>query len=565
MYYKPISVREAVENVNKTWLLPAIQRPYDWGERSRKEQFIHKLFDSLVRRYPIGTLIIWKTNQKVPFRNFLEDYDSEKLAKIMDEGLWGKADKHLVYDGQQRLQSLYSCLKYTFHNKVLCYDLLFDPESNKRANGFTFFQRNEDIEPRFLKMNELYSHNRKQEAEYEEKVLGRFNKGIGDRERLLVKSNFRRLWNLFVEEDIKLLSYYPLEIDLDEDEVLDIFIRINTTGMQLTKSEILFSKIKKVQFDFEERIWETCFRIKKITNGYSVCPDDVLKVLFLLVKDTVRVEPDRVDESELNSFVRTWSKLESPLCSFFHDFLYKGFRINRENIVRSKEPLLPLIVYFYYMKSIHNCRFRDFAPRSIRNMKKYLITSQLKYWDYQKFVDNFHRIIRDILTKKTAKKDPVFPFEKLRKLVREDGRRDTDLESDDFNIASLRWFTLKILTPQREYQYAGDPNERFNPEIDHIFPRTPESEREYPQKYYKWSETIWNLQPVKGEINGCKRNRPPSMFFPKYPEYLKDYDFLPTKNLRNRLWLDKYAKEFIQRRKEKMLTFARKEYGLKIR
>src|SRR3990172_3407544 len=142
MYYKPISIREAVRNINETWFLPAIQRPYDWGERTKKEQFIYQLFDSLLRRYPIGTLIIWETKQKIPFRDFLTDYNSEKLARIRDKGLWGKHDKNLVYDGQQRLQSLYSCLKYTFHNKILCYDLLFDPDLNKEPQGFSFFQKN---------------------------------------------------------------------------------------------------------------------------------------------------------------------------------------------------------------------------------------------------------------------------------------------------------------------------------------------------------------------------------------------------------------------------------------
>ena len=39
MFYQPISIREAVENVNNTWVLPAIQRPFDWGERHKKRVF----------------------------------------------------------------------------------------------------------------------------------------------------------------------------------------------------------------------------------------------------------------------------------------------------------------------------------------------------------------------------------------------------------------------------------------------------------------------------------------------------------------------------------------------
>ena len=76
MFYQPTSIREAVDEVNVNWYLPAIQRPYDWGERNKKQEFIYKLFDFIMREYPIGTLIIWKTNAEIPFRHFLEDYDS---------------------------------------------------------------------------------------------------------------------------------------------------------------------------------------------------------------------------------------------------------------------------------------------------------------------------------------------------------------------------------------------------------------------------------------------------------------------------------------------------------
>ena len=565
MYYKPISIREAVRNINETWFLPAIQRPYDWGERTKKEQFIYQLFDSLLRRYPIGTLIIWETKQKIPFRDFLTDYNSEKLAKIRDKGLWGKSDKHLVYDGQQRLQSLYSCLKYTFHNKILCYDLLFEPDLNKEPQGFSFFQKNETLKPQYLKLNELFSCNRRQEAEFEEEVLRKFGNKLDKDKKLLVKKNFKNLWNIFIEEDIKLLSYYPLEVDLNEKEVLDIFKRINTTGMQLTKSEILFSEIKRVQFDFEEAVWETCAEIKEKTNGFSVNPDDVLKILFLLIKGGVRVDPERIDEAALMDFVKIWGNLESPLCSFFHDFIYKEFRINHEKIINLKDALIPIIVYFYYMRTVHKYKFRDFSSESIRNMKKYLLISQLNYWDMQSYIDNFHRIIKEMINAKKNKNDLNFPFEKLRNFVRENNKREFDLRSEKFDDEYLRWFTLKMLIPNREYQYSKNSDERFNPEIDHIFPLTPDSENHYPSKYYKWVNTVWNLQPMKGEINRVKWNTPPKEFFAKYKLYLQEYDFLPSKNIKSKKWSDKNAKEFIQSRRNKMLAFARKEYGLKIR
>ena len=567
MFYEPISLREAVENVNDTWYLPAIQRPYDWGERDKKESFIYKLFDSVIREYPIGTLIVWKTGKKIPFRPFHDDYNSEKLPRIMDKGLWGRKDKFLIYDGQQRLQSLYSCLKFTFHNKVLCYNLLFDPNQDKSPNGFKFFKKHEEPEPGYLKLNELYSRNRKQAAEFEDKVLNRLKKSKGalsKKEELTVKNNLKQLWKLFIDVDTKLLSCYPLQKDLDQKEVVEVFKRINTTGMRLTRSEILFSEIKRVQFDFEEQIWDANYKMKKMTNGFSFSPDSTLQILYLLVKGTIRVDPERVRGSELKQFVEAWSKLKSPLRSFFYDFLYREFKINHERIIKVKRAMIPIIVYFYYMRVLYNDRFRDFSAKSIKNIKKHLIFSQLLYWDLQTYVDNFHKIIKSVCAKS---KNAAFPFRKLRNFVKEDARmrRRADLTSEDFNSDYLRWFALKVLTPNREFSYLGGSDERINPEFDHIFPTTPQSAREYPLKYYRWVYTVWNLQPVKGEINNLKRNRPPKEFFSEYPKYLKDYDYLPTTNLNDKQWLDKYAKEFIQARKDKMISFVKNNYGISIR
>ena len=563
MFYQPTSIREAVENVNDTWFLPAIQRPFDWGERHKKESFIYKLFDSVIREYPIGTLILWKTSKKIPFRPFHQNYDSERLTRIVDKGLWARKDKLLIYDGQQRLQSLYSCLKFTFHNKILCFNLLFNPNKDKSPSGFKFFKKHEEPETGYLRLNELYSCNRKQVAEFEDKVLSRLKKSKEDlskKEELLVKNNLKQLWKLFIDRDTKLLSYYPLQRDLGEKEVVSVFRRINTTGMQLTNSEILFSEIKRKQFNFEEQIWDANYKLKKMTNGFSSSPDNTLQIIYLLVKGTVRVDPERVRESELEEFVETWSKLKSPLRSFYYDFLYREFKINNERIIKIKRAIVPIIVYFYYMRVMRGNKFKDFSPKSIRNMKKYLIFSQLCDWNLQTYVDNFHKIVKSICEKS---KNLDFPFRKLRNFVERDGRRYVELTSDNFD--SLWWFSLKVLTPNREFSYLGDPEERFNPEIDHIFPLTPQSEREYPQKYYRSVDTVWNLQPVKGEINSLKHNRPPKEFFSEYPQYLKDYDFLPATNLNDKLWQDKYAKEFIYARKQKMVRFIKDNYGISLK
>ena len=157
MSYLGISIKEAMDKINEEWFLPAIQRPYVWGSRYNSERFICKLFDSLYREYPIGTLIFWKTDNTVAHREFLSDYHQGDLYKNVDDAQWGRS-KNLVYDGQQRLQTLYSCLKYTFNNRLLVFDLKYDRNNDQDGEtGFRFVDKGETLKSSEIKMSRLFS------------------------------------------------------------------------------------------------------------------------------------------------------------------------------------------------------------------------------------------------------------------------------------------------------------------------------------------------------------------------------------------------------------------------
>jgi uncharacterized protein with ParB-like and HNH nuclease domain len=54
-FQTPITVKEAIDNIfSKKYLLPAIQRELAWNPEQ-----IKKLFDSLMRDYPVGSFLFW--------------------------------------------------------------------------------------------------------------------------------------------------------------------------------------------------------------------------------------------------------------------------------------------------------------------------------------------------------------------------------------------------------------------------------------------------------------------------------------------------------------------------
>jgi hypothetical protein len=158
MSFTGISVRDALDKINASnngWYLPQVQRQYVGGARHESETYICLLLDSLLKRYPIGGIVLWETDQRVPYREFIRDYTPGNYAKQVDEGRWG-APKSLVYDGQQRLQTLYSVLRYHFNNRILHFDLLFNQaEAEADETGFFFRDKGAAEQLHCVRMTEL--------------------------------------------------------------------------------------------------------------------------------------------------------------------------------------------------------------------------------------------------------------------------------------------------------------------------------------------------------------------------------------------------------------------------
>ena len=98
--------------------LPNIQRPFVWSEDQ-----ICRLFDSILREYPISTLLIWKTRAEVRHRKFIDNYRSKLRLSDFYVPENGKK-KCLVLDGQQRLQSLFIGLCGSYEGRELFLDIL---------------------------------------------------------------------------------------------------------------------------------------------------------------------------------------------------------------------------------------------------------------------------------------------------------------------------------------------------------------------------------------------------------------------------------------------------------
>ena len=113
-------------------VLPAMQRPFVW-----REDRLYRLVDSLLRGFPIGAVMLWKTSTVQRYRRLPRDVDTETAEVFTFETMKDASNRYLVLDGQQRLTSLFAAFKGTYNHKRLFIDVLSgSPEGKDPGNEY---------------------------------------------------------------------------------------------------------------------------------------------------------------------------------------------------------------------------------------------------------------------------------------------------------------------------------------------------------------------------------------------------------------------------------------------
>ena len=554
------SVKDVINSINDNWFLPAIQRPYVWGSRYNEEKYICRLFDSILKEYPIGLIILWVPSNLVAFRRFIEDYEDDNAFKPKDKQDFKKGSC-LVYDGQQRLQTLYSCLKYTFKGRKLVYNLCYkrNEEEEGQDTGFHFIDENSSeglFDVRMTRVFNLLDEDAKIDLRDEIKL-----KTENKEEQKLIEKNLDKLYDVFSNIKHKSPSISVFEIKgVTDNEVNEIFQRLNMGGVQLSNADLLFSRIKEVSPQFESDIIEFTKKLSKDDNP-TISAYDILQVINIIIKGRTKIDPEfskgSAGKSERELYVKCWEDLKIPLKETMVRYLSNHLNINRLQIVPRKMPLLSLIVYMYHLyKNGGDYVKQERDTLWINSVDKFFITAELNDWSLQSYTDNFARIFREQKNKKE------FPLGALFEWVRNKGNRFVDISEKTF--CDNRWFALKVVMPTIKYSFKDDMTKRFNPELDHIFPVHLDGNDE---EYRKTVDVVWNMQPVIGDINIDKSNLHPYDYFMGIisghecgKDYFKHYKEVPA--LSNPLWQD--YKGFVEWRKKRFIELMKEQYDISI-
>lgn len=477
-FVEPITIKDAINSIHrKKYLLPAIQREFVWGAYQ-----IERLFDSLMRDYPISSFLFWEVEKeninKYQFYEFIREYHERDNTHNPKANIDGESGITAILDGQQRLTSLYIGLKGTYADKlprkrwdndsafpkrILCLNLVSPSNNNDLKYEFSFLTTSEasqkDDDHYWFPVRDIL--NIKDSYEVNEYLINNDLSSIEKEKAIFANRTLFKLHDIIHRN--KSINFF-LEKDESLDKVLNIFIRVNSGGTQLSYSDLLLS-VATAQWkekDAREEITDFVDEVNAIGDGFNINKDFVLKSCLVIggFRD-IAFKVDNFNRSNMLQIEEGWEKISKAIKASI--LLASSIGYHRDTLT-SNNALIPIAHYLYKINSPNNfhesTKYRD----DRKQIFKWLAIALLKR-TFSGQPDNILRPIRTVIDKD----HDSFPFDEILNKLK--GSTKSMIFNDD-EIENIFYYqygqpytysALAIIYPTLDFK------NKFHQ--DHIFPK----------------------------------------------------------------------------------------------
>lgn len=299
--------------------IPQFQREFVWDLKKSS-----KLLDSIIKGYPIGTFIFWKTKERLRSVRNLGD------AKLPEPNEGDFTD--FVLDGQQRLTSLFATLKglkiEREVGKIEHYDEMFINLDAEEDDEIVVISKENLNEESLIRLTDL--------------IYGPLT--------LLFK--FEEKYHSKLQEYKTRIEAYNYSIILIRDAPLDIateiFTRINEGGKPLSVFEIMVAKTfdSERNFDLSKKCNELIEELSE-TEYETISDITVLQtVSILLEKDCAKRTILKLKKKKvIDIWVDTVDAIHRTV-----DYFRTYYRIPVSQLLPYKTLIIPFAYFFYHHK-----------------------------------------------------------------------------------------------------------------------------------------------------------------------------------------------------------------------
>lgn len=524
-FQSPITIAQAIERIHRNeYLLPAFQRDFVWSAEQ-----IEKLFDSLMKGYPISSMLFWKvkggTKTDFRFYKFLSAFI--QYHRICNDPIPTDNinDFYAVLDGQQRLTSLYIGLcgsyaykdyrkrwdysEYNFPTRHLYFNISrkYTQEESDREFIFSFVDKNISKEKDLFidKSNEKWFRVGKILALHQD-----YNYGIDEfaEDNNIDKESKRLLRLLDNVIHTKLNINFYEEDEQKPDKAVNIFIRINSGGTALSFSDILMSIAiaNCKQMDAKTEIKNLVEHVR--SKGFNISHDFILKSFLYLYHKDVRSLITSFNLGFIELVENNWTRIRDAVSNLFD--LLRSFGLT-DFTMTSYNAAMP-ILYHLYHKDIYQDFYKKMGNREDCEIIKKWLFSILLRRAFGASADSVLAQSRrayttDITGSYIKETVTLFPATEINSEIRKLSDVGDDFIEDLLYSQKDSRYSFPILAmmyPNLDYR-----NNNFHQ--DHLHPASAYNDLEEKDKEkYGWQvyNSILNLQMLDANENESKNAKP---------------------------------------------------------
>jgi hypothetical protein len=560
MSYEKSSIKRMIEDIDHSKVyLPALQRKFVWDKHK-----IELLFDSLMCNYPIGTFLFWKLQRQKAenyvFYEFLKEYDERYPYNRRKTGAFSHEEIVGVLDGQQRLSSMYIGLMGT-HTERIKYGWVNNPNSYEKMclylnllslpysindddkivqieeQNFEFCFLTEEkaqssitrkvetgngaalrVESMFwMKVGQVLSWNDDPEFDQIVEAFQNQCRSAAQREafskhRRIIRRGLSILHARIYQD--KLINYFEITKE-DLEDILKIFVRVNSGGTPLSKPDLLFSTIVATWEKGREQIED----LLKKTNakGFGFGHEYLMRCCLVLSDGPAVYKVNSFKSENVEKIKTEWPNIAAAVektVDLLKEFGFDGSTLASQNATI-------LLAYYLYKGG-------DTSAKSKADMRKYLVHALLK-GIYGSAQDQLLIVLRNAFREEIKSETGAvsyrrryqsFSFEEVLKISLPQ-QKSLAVTADDVERflqakkGSTSFWVLSLLYPQLRYNEVV-----FHQ--DHIHPASAFTEAKFKEmgilaeQWLEWQECrdcVPNLQLMEGKKNESKNAIPFKTWF----------------------------------------------------
>ncbi len=485
-FYPPVTIASIIQKIEyQSLLLPAIQREFVWNHNE-----VEVLFDSLIRDYPIGSLLLWKVNgenkKSHRFYSILKKFREKYRTHCEEVSTLTVPDFEAVLDGQQRLTALYLGLKGSYaykKSRVHWVDNEYALPTRKLYLKITEYAPQDDTEVnvsdddgrlydfKFLAKDDLEGLDTEEWFEVGKMLglqgtfnLNRYIKENGWEDNEFANETLSKLHDMIHVNPI--INYY-LEDDPDYNKALNIFIRINSGGEKLDYSDLIMSTLIASWADAREEINNVIDEIWD-SYGFEINKDLILRAYLLIYSNDIKFRVSNFSSRNAKEFEKHWDEIRNCIVTAFE--LIRDFGYTERSLT-SKNAVLPIVYYLFMSDKEANFTRKEVAYKDDWGTIKKWFHAVLLHRIFGGQADAILKVIREPIKKAIEEDESLFPAQAI--ATRLSKTRKSITVDDEFieNLLHTRYEDryafpiLALLYPHLDYK-NGDFHK------DHIHPKS---------------------------------------------------------------------------------------------